>query len=154
MSLFSSAKSFGPVPSRRLGMSMGINNIPAKACTYACIYCQVGRTMLLTRNRCEFYEPEKIYQAVQKKVAKALESGIKTDYLTFVPDGEPTLDVNLGKTIDLLKPLGIPIAVITNSSLMWRTDVRRELAKADWVSLKMDAFEDGIWRRIIRREVF
>ena len=154
MSLFSSSKAFGPVPSRRLGMSMGINNIPAKACTYACIYCQVGRTMLMTRNRREFYEPEKIYQAVQKKVVKALESGIKADYLTFVPDGEPTLDIHLGKTIDLLKPLGIPIAVITNSSLMWRTDVRDALARADWVSLKVDAFEDRTWRRINRPEAY
>jgi wyosine [tRNA(Phe)-imidazoG37] synthetase (radical SAM superfamily) len=154
MALFDSSKAFGPVPSRRLGMSMGINNIPAKVCTYACIYCQLGRTTMMTKNRSEFYDPQKIYRAVQKKVAKALESGVQTDYLTFVPDGEPTLDINLGKAIDLLKLLGIPIGVISNSSLMWRTDVREELARADWVSLKVDAFEDRTWRRINRPEVY
>lgn len=152
--LFDSSKTFGPVPSRRLGMSLGINNIPAKVCTYACIYCQVGRTTMMTKNRGEFYDPENIYKAVRIKVAKALESGVQTDYLTFVPDGEPTLDINLGKTIDLLKPLGIPIGVITNSSLMWRTDVREELVRADWVSLKVDAVEDRTWRKINRPEAF
>jgi len=154
MSIFSSSTAFGPVPSRRLGMSMGINNIPSKICSYACIYCQVGQTTLLQKNRCEFFKPEKILRDVQKRLAKTTKSGVKTDYLAFVPDGEPTLDINLGKTIDLLKPLGIPIAVITNSSLMWRTDVREELARADWVSLKIDAFDDRTWRRINRPEVF
>jgi len=154
MSLFRSSTTFGPVPSRRLGMSMGINNIPAKVCTYACIYCQLGSTTMLTKDRGEFYEPEKMYRAAQKQVAKALESGVKTDYLTFVPDGEPTLDIHLGKTIDLLKQLRIPIAVITNSSLIWRMDVREELAKADWVSVKIDAIDNRTWRRINRPEVF
>jgi len=154
MALFDSSKVFGPVPSRRLGMSLGINNIPAKVCTYACIYCQVGRTTMMTQNRDEFYDPQKIVKTVQKKVAKALESGIQTDYLTFVPDGEPTLDINLGKAIDLLKPLGIPIGVISNSSLIWREDVREDLAKADWVSLKIDAMEVKTWRKINRPEAF
>ena len=154
MALFDTFKAYGPVPSRRLGMSLGINNIPAKVCTYACIYCQVGRTTLMTKNRDEFYDPQKIVKAVQKKLAKALESGVQADYLTFVPDGEPTLDINLGKAIDLLKPLGIPIGVISNSSLMWRGDVREELAKADWVSLKVDAMEDRTWRKINRPEAY
>jgi len=154
MALFDSSKVFGPVPSRRLGMSLGINNIPAKVCTYACIYCQVGRTTMMTQNRDEFYDPQKIVKTVQKKVAKALESGIQTDYLTFVPDGEPTLDINLGKAIDLLKLLGIPIGVISNSSLIWREDVREDLAKADWVSLKIDAMDVKTWRKINRPEAF
>ena len=154
MSLFRSSTTFGPVPSRRLGMSMGINNIPAKVCSYTCIYCQVGSTTMLTKNRDDFYDPEKVYRAVQKQVGKALALGVKTDYLTFVPDGEPTLELHLGKTIDLLKQLCIPIAVITNSSLIWRMDVREELAKADWVSLKIDAIDDRIWRRINRPEAY
>jgi len=154
MALFDPSMVFGPVPSRRLGMSLGINNIPAKVCTYACIYCQVGPTTMMTRNRDEFYNPQKVAKAAQKKVAKALESGVQTDYLTFVPDGEPTLDINLGKTIDLLKPLGIPIGVISNSSLMWREDVREALAKADWVSLKVDAMEARTWRKINRPEAY
>ena len=154
MGLFDSSKVFGPVPSRRLGMSLGINNIPVKGCTYACIYCQVGPTTMMTKNRDEFYDPHKIVKAVRKKVAKALESGVQTDYLTFVPDGEPTLDINLGKTIELLKPLGIPIGVISNSSLVWREDVREELARADWVSLKVDAMEARTWRKINRPEAY
>lgn len=76
--------------------------------------------------------------------------GETIDYLTFVPDGEPTLDVNLGKEIRLLRPLGIPIALISNGSLIWQKEVRQGLMKADWVSLKMDAVAEAVWRRIDR----
>jgi wyosine [tRNA(Phe)-imidazoG37] synthetase (radical SAM superfamily) len=141
---------FGPVPSRRLGRSLGINNIPPKICTYACAYCQLGRTIKMQTERQPFYEPKKILQDIRDKVEKASQAGEPIDYLTFVPDGEPTLDINLGREIALLKQLGIKIAVITNSSLMWHEEVREALAKADWVSLKMDAVREGIWRRIDR----
>ena len=141
---------FGPVPSRRLGRSLGINNIPPKNCTYSCVYCQLGRTKEMQVKRRAFYEPKEILHAVQEKVGKARESGESIDYLTFVPDGEPTLDVNLGPEIELLKPLGIRIAVITNGSLIWHEGVRAELAKADWVSLKVDAASEHIWRRVDR----
>jgi len=97
-----------------------------------------------------FYEPKEIVRAVQDKVAKARESGECIDYLTFVADGEPTLDVNLGREIELLQPLGIRTAVITNSSLVWHEELREELAKADWVSLKIDAASEDIWRRLNR----
>ncbi len=141
---------FGPVPSRRLGHSLGINNIPPKICTYSCVYCQLGRTIKMRAEPCMFYNPEKILQDVQDKVKKVKETGGPIDYLTFVPDGEPTLDINLGHEIDLLKSLGIKIAVITNSSLIWREDVREALMKADWVSLKIDAAQEELWRRINR----
>jgi wyosine [tRNA(Phe)-imidazoG37] synthetase (radical SAM superfamily) len=141
---------FGPVPSRRLGRSLGVNNIPPKTCTYSCVYCQLGRTVKMQVERSAFYEPEEILRDVQKKVERAKEVGESIDYLTFVPDGEPTLDVNLGREIDLLRPLGIKIAVITNSSLIWREDVRESLMKADWVSLKMDSVREEVWRRINR----
>jgi wyosine [tRNA(Phe)-imidazoG37] synthetase (radical SAM superfamily) len=141
---------FGPVPSRRLGRSVGINNIPPKVCTYSCVYCQLGRTIKMQVERQLFYEPEEILQDVQGKVEKAKGAGEPIDYLTFVPDGEPTLDVNLAREIDLLKPLGIKIAIITNSSLIWREDVREALMKVDWVSLKMDSAREGVWRRINR----
>jgi len=88
---------FGPVPSRRLGRSLGINNIPPKICTYACTYCQVGRTLKMQVERQAFYEPEEILKAVQDKVQNARDLGETIDYLTFVPDGEPTLDINLGQ---------------------------------------------------------
>ncbi len=141
---------FGPVPSRRLGRSLGINNIPPKVCTYSCVYCQVGRTTKMQVERRVFYEPEEILRDVQDKVKRAKEVGEPIDYLTFVSDGEPTLDVNLGREIELLKPLGIKTAVITNSSLIWRKDVRKDLMKADWVSLKMDSVRKEVWRRINR----
>ena len=143
---------FGPVPSRRLGQSLGINNIPPKICSYSCIYCQLGRTNNMQINREKFYKPEEIMHAVANKVKKAKEREESIDYLTFVPDGEPTLDINLGKEIGLLKSLslGIKIAVITNSSLIWKEDVRDDLHKADWVSLKIDAVNQDIWRRIDR----
>ena len=142
--------SFGPVPSRRLGKSLGINNIPAKVCTYSCVYCQVGRTTAMPLDRRLFYPPEEIFRDVQGRLAKAKEASETVDYLTFVPDGEPTLDINLGKAIMLLKSLDVPVGVITNGSLLWRDDVREALGKADWVSLKIDAVQEGIWRQINR----
>lgn len=143
---------FGPVPSRRLGQSLGINNIPPKTCTYSCIYCQLGRTNNIQIKREKFYKREEIMQAVENKVKKAKEKKEHIDYLTFVPDGEPTLDINLGKEIDLLKSssLGIKIAVITNSSLIWKADVGDDLYKADWVSLKIDAISQKKWSKINR----
>ena len=141
---------FGPVPSRRLGRSLGINNIPPKICTYSCIYCQLGRTIKMQVERRTFYEPEAILRDVQDKIEKARKMGETIDYLTFVPDGEPTLDINLKREIKLLKPLGIKIAVITNSSLVWREDVRESLMEADWVSLKVDSTREEVWRRVNR----
>jgi len=141
---------FGPVPSRRLGRSLGINNIPPKICSYSCIYCQLGPTINMAIDRQPFYPPEEILRAVREKLEETVKAGEKVDYLTFVPDGEPTLDINLERAIDLLKPLGIPIAVITNTSLLWRQEVRKTLMKADWISLKIDSVEEKIWRKIDR----
>lgn len=141
---------FGPIPSRRLGASLGINHVHAKTCSYACVYCQVGATTALIDERRSFFTPEEIYQAVVAKLKQVYQSGQKVEYLSFVPDGEPTLDINLGKMIEMLRPLGIPVAVISNASLIWRADVRADLAKADWVSLKFDALEEEAWRRVNR----
>lgn len=141
---------FGPVPSRRLGRSLGLDTIPAKACSYSCAYCQLGRTCSIQTARRRFCRPETIAVEVERAVRRLTERGERVDYLTFVADGEPTLDLNLGREIELLRPLGIKIAVITNSSLIWRSDVRAELALADWVSLKVDAVDGDAWRRINR----
>lgn len=141
---------FGPVPSRRLGHSMGINNIPPKNCTYSCIYCQLGRTKGMQIDRKQFYKVDEIVDNVKELVEKARKKNEPIDYLTFVPDGEPTLDINLGLEIDRLKGLGIKIAVISNASLIWNEDVRNELYKADWVSLKVDAVSEKIWHNIDR----
>lgn len=141
---------FGPVPSRRLGKSMGINNIPPKTCSYSCVYCQLGKTNKLVVKRKAFYKPEDIFKEVKKKIEMTTLKNEKVDYLTFVPDGEPTLDVNIGKEILLLKRLNIPVAVMTNASLLWRDDVRKDLLEADLISLKIDSLSLDLWRRINR----
>lgn len=141
---------FGPVPSRRLGRSLGVNHILPKVCTYSCVYCQVGRTTRMRTERSAFYQPEQILAEVQAHVARARAAGEPIDYLAFVPDGEPTLDINLGRMVALLKPLGIPIAVISNATLLWQEAVQADLQQADWVSLKVDAVQEAIWRRVDR----
>ncbi len=141
---------FGPVPSRRLGKSLGINNIPDKVCSYACVYCQIGKTLRMEVKRRPFYPPELIFEEVKRKVEKAEERGERIDYLTFVPDGEPTLDANLGEEIEMLKSFNIPLAILTNSSLIWREDVRNDLLKLDFVSLKLDAVTEALWRKVDR----
>jgi wyosine [tRNA(Phe)-imidazoG37] synthetase (radical SAM superfamily) len=142
--------SFGPVPSRRLGKSLGINNIPStKVCTYSCVYCQVGITSNYSTALQEFYAPKEIFSDVRKHL-ESLQENDRPDYLTFVSNGEPTLDINLGKTIGLLKMLGFPVAVITNASLLKQKEVRKNLNNADWVSVKVDANDEEVWKTINR----
>jgi wyosine [tRNA(Phe)-imidazoG37] synthetase (radical SAM superfamily) len=141
---------YGPVPSRRLGQSVGINNIPPKICTYSCVYCQLGRTLNMQVQRKAFYKPEEVVEAVKRRIRKAEENRESIDYLTFVPDGEPTLDENLGKMIELLRKTDRKIAVISNASLIWREDVRKDLSLAHWVSLKIDAVDQDIWHAVNR----
>jgi wyosine [tRNA(Phe)-imidazoG37] synthetase (radical SAM superfamily) len=138
-------RAFGPVPSRRLGQSLGINNIPPKVCTYSCIYCQIGKTQRLNCERMVFFEPDDLAPEVIEKVHELRKRDTRIDYLSFVPDGEPTLDINLGEHIERLKPLNIKIAVITNTSLITREDVRADLQEADLVSLKVDAVSRQAW---------
>ena len=145
---------FGPVPSRRLGRSLGINNIPPKACSYSCIYCQVGPTKITEIVPRTFYTPEQILLEVEKHLSQVQKKGEQVDYLTFVPDGEPSLDINLSETIELLQPLNIPIAIISNASLIWREEIRETLAKADWVSFKVDAIDETLWRQVNRPHPF
>ncbi|RLF19159.1 MAG: radical SAM protein, partial [Thermoprotei archaeon] len=144
----SSSLVFGPVKSRRLGSSLGVNNIPYKFCTYSCVYCQLGATRSLTTQRRSFYKPEEIVRQVEEFLRKAQ---VKVDYVSFVPDGEPTLDVNLKIEIEMLKErVGKPIAVLTNSSLLWMEDVRSSLYEADFVSIKVDSVSEDVWRRVNR----
>jgi wyosine [tRNA(Phe)-imidazoG37] synthetase (radical SAM superfamily) len=141
---------FGPVPSRRLGRSLGINHIPPKVCTYSCVYCQVGRTTRLRTRRQGFRDPADVVRAVATRLEAVRRAGERVDHLTFVPDGEPTLDRGLGAMIRALRPLGVPIAVVTNGSLLDREDVREELADADWVSIKVDTVDSERWRQVNR----
>jgi len=146
----SSLTIFGPVPSRRLGQSLGIGNVPPKTCSYSCVYCQVGPTPAWEIEPREIWARAEIVAAGSRHVDKMREHGEPVCSLTFVPDGEPTLDRNLGQEIDELRSLGIPIAVISNGSLVWRAEVRAALGKADWVSLKVDTVDETTWRKINR----
>lgn len=141
---------FGPVPSRRLGSSLGINHIPPKHCPYSCVYCQVGRTTKLEITRQEFYPLSQVLDEVGTKIAEIMKAGGTIDFLSLVPDGEPTLDLHLSRLIEGLKPFGIPIAVISNASLIDSGEVQDALMQADWISLKVDAVTDTAWRRINR----
>lgn len=141
---------FGPIPSRRLGKSLGINNIPdRKICSYSCIYCQVGAKQKLSRTREPFYEPWVIRCDVEKFLEKLVEN-TKPDFLTFVANGEPTLDIKLGKAIKMLKTFNIPVAVLTNASLLSEKRVQDDLMYADWVSVKVDTAEQDVWKTINR----
>jgi wyosine [tRNA(Phe)-imidazoG37] synthetase (radical SAM superfamily) len=141
---------FGPVPSRRLGRSLGVNNVPFKTCSYSCIYCQLGRTEKTIAKRRLFYDPEDLVSAVSERIEAARKTGERIDYATFVPDGEPTLDVNIGKEISLIRQTGVPVAVITNASLLWLDSVRQDLLNADLICFKLDAVSEEAWRRINR----
>lgn len=139
---------FGPVISRRLGRSLGINNIPYKTCTYSCIYCQLGRTKNLSIERRTFYNPEEVVSEVSEFVNRV---GEGVDYVTFVPDGEPLLDIHIGREIvDIKKSVSRPVAVLTNASLLFREDAREDLLDADLVSVKVDAITEGAWKKVNR----
>ena len=141
---------FGPILSRRFGRSLGVNNIPSKHCTYSCVYCQVGPTPKTETVRMEFYDPAAVAAAVERKLSECTALRQPVDVISFVPDGEPTLDVNLGEEISRVKRLGLPVAVITNGSLLSLPDVRADLAAADIVSIEIDSVDEHVWRRLDR----
>jgi wyosine [tRNA(Phe)-imidazoG37] synthetase (radical SAM superfamily) len=142
---------YGPVSSRRLGCSLGLNNIPYKYCSYSCIYCQVGVTTKMQVEPAVFYQPEALLQETKARIGKVGSDDCTINYVSFVPDGEPTLDQNLGTLIAMLKrELRYPVAVVTNGSLLWRREVAEAVALADWVSVKVDSVVESVWRRINR----
>lgn len=137
---------YGPVPSRRLGRSLGVSPIPAKTCTYACVYCQLGRTTDLITTRQSFYKKEDILDEI---LARGKDSTF--DYVTFVGDGEPTLSRDLGWLIEETKRnLQCRTAVITNGSLLFRDDVRSDLKHADVVMPTLDAGNEKTLRAVNR----
>lgn len=135
---------FGPIVSRRFGRSLGVNHLPSKHCTYSCVYCQLGPTLRTSIERRAFYSTEEVANAVEQRAR-----GRQFDVISFVPEGEPTLDVHLGAHIRAVKHLG-KIVVITNGSLLFDPGVRRDLAEADLVSIEVDAIDDLTWKRIDR----
>jgi len=130
---------FGPVPSRRLGRSLGVDIIPLKRCSFNCIYCQLGPTTELTSERVPYGSKEEFVQ----ELVHWLENGGTANYITFAGSGEPTLNPLLGSMIEAAKKLtSIPIAVLTNGGLFWREDVRRDIIAADFVQPTLvSAFE-------------
>lgn len=138
---------FGPVPSRRLGHSLGVSPIIKKACNYSCIYCQLGRTDKMTNTRKEFFPVKDILNEFREY----LKDEQKFDVVSIVGEGEPTLYSKLGELIRGLKSLtDKPVAVITNSALMGDPDVRAELMEADIVLPSLDSFDERSWHKIDR----
>jgi wyosine [tRNA(Phe)-imidazoG37] synthetase (radical SAM superfamily) len=138
---------FGPVPSRRLGFSLGVDIIPYKYCNFDCIYCQIGKTTLKKAKRKELFGIDETLQ----EIIRAAQSADLIDYVTFSGSGEPTLNKNLGAIIkEVKRHIDIPIAVITNSSLLSVEDVRSDLMNADVILPSLDAGSDETFKRINR----
>ncbi|HUV64949.1 MAG TPA: radical SAM protein [Sedimentisphaerales bacterium] len=136
---------YGPVPSRRLGRSLGVDIVPFKVCSLDCIYCQLGRTLEKTVERRD-YAP---IESVLAELKQALAEHIEVDYISIAGSGEPTLHARLGELIDGMKEVtDIPIAIITNGTLLYRPDVRTDCAKADVVIPSLDAADEETFRRI------
>lgn len=148
---------FGPVPSRRLGQSLGIDTLPLKTCNWNCVYCQLGRTIPLTNERREYFPRKEILAEVEQALASHKTSRI--DWITFVGSGEPTLHSGLGWLIQKIQGLidtsagsmhRLPVAVITNGALLYLPEVREELAWADAVLPTLDAGNARLYHKINR----
>ena len=138
---------YGPVPSRRLGFSLGVDIIPFKTCTLDCTYCQLGSTRKTVCRRGSWFPPGEILAQVKE----AVESGQKIDVITFSGSGEPTLNRDIGRIIRAIKKMTrIPVVVLTNGTLLTRKEVRRDLAAADIVVPSLDAVPGNLFRRVNR----
>jgi wyosine [tRNA(Phe)-imidazoG37] synthetase (radical SAM superfamily) len=139
---------YGPVPSRRLGLSLGVDIIPSKYCTYSCIYCQLKRTDHLTVERRSFYPVDDILSEIRRRIT---ETDVRPDRITFSGSGEPTLNSDIGRIITEIKSLtDIPVVVITNGSLLWMPDVRNDLLNADFVVPSLDCARPESFRKVNR----
>ena len=138
---------YGPVPSRRLGYSLGVDILPFKTCSFDCIYCQLGRTPRRALRRAKYFAS----QGILAQVKKALASGRKIDHITFSGSGEPTLNRDIGTLIREIKRMtDIPVAVLTNSSMLFRKSVRQALLAADLVVSSLDAAAAAAFRKVNR----
>jgi wyosine [tRNA(Phe)-imidazoG37] synthetase (radical SAM superfamily) len=140
---------YGPVPSRRLGQSLGIDTIPLKTCNWNCVYCQLGRSLPLTNERREYFPREEILSEVQESLTSHKPGEI--DWVTFVGSGEPTLHANIGWLIRKVKDItDLPVGVITNGALLYLPEVRKDLIAADAVLPSLDAGTANLYRQINR----
>lgn len=138
---------YGPVPSRRLGLSLGISPIPKKTCNYSCIYCQLGRTDKMTNTRQLFFPVKDIISELDDFLKKE----VNFDVISIVGEGEPTLYKDLGILISEIKlRTQKPVAIITNGALLYDSELRSELYKADIVLPTLDAYDEEIFRKINR----
>lgn len=136
---------FGPVASRRLGRSLGVDLVPFKTCTYDCIYCQLGRTTCQTVQRRAWVPVEAVLEQLKRKLAS------RPDYITLSGSGEPTLHAGLGELIERIRRLTqTPVAVLTNGSLLWQPQVRAEVALADVVLPSLDAGDESLFQAVNR----
>ncbi len=138
---------YGPVPSRRLGRSLGVDLVPFKTCSYDCIYCQLGRTTNRTTDLREYVPVD----GVLDEVVERLRAEPSPEFIGLAGSGEPTLHARIGDIIAGIKALtSIPVAVLTNGSLLWRSDVRASLAEADLVMPSLDAGAQSSFERVNR----
>ncbi|MEN8249269.1 MAG: radical SAM protein, partial [Bacteroidota bacterium] len=144
---------FGPVPSRRLGMSLGVDLVPQKVCSLNCVYCDVGRTTKLTTDRKEYIKISK----VKEELIHYFNNNPDPDYITFSGSGEPTLNVRIGEILQFIKQYkpDIPVAVLTNGTMLFEKDVRDAIKDASVVLPSLDAATEDVFRKINRpsREV-
>ena len=139
---------FGPVPSRRLGMSLGIDLIPKKVCSLNCVYCEVGKTTNLTTDRLEYVK----YDSVIAELEQFMNNNPKIDYFTFSGSGEPTLNSSIGDVLKFIKVKypKIKTAILTNGTLLYHKDLRKELLAADVILPSLDAASKNVFRKINR----
>ena len=139
---------FGPVPSRRLGMSLGIDLVPKKVCSLDCVYCEVGKTTQLTLERKEYLKAGKI----KEELTHYFNNNPDSDFLTFSGSGEPTLNISIGDILQFVKQIRphIPVAVLTNGTLLFDQTVRNALKEADVVLPSLDAATEDAFRKINR----
>jgi wyosine [tRNA(Phe)-imidazoG37] synthetase (radical SAM superfamily) len=139
---------FGPVPSRRLGLSLGVDLIPAKTCPFDCIYCEVGSTTVKTQKRREYISTAAIRQELEEYFCG---SGPVPDYVTLAGSGEPTLHCGLGEIIAHLKKItAVPVAVLTNGALLYDPGVRQEICQADVILPSLDTVSPELFQTINR----
>jgi len=138
---------FGPVPSRRLGLSLGVDIVPSKVCTLSCIYCQLGKTTTQTIERKEYIAVEPVIAELKSRLA----AQPRADFITLSGSGEPTLNVRLGEFIARIKSItDIPVAVLTNGTLFFDRSVRADCCLADVVLPSLDAADQATFRKINR----
>ncbi len=139
---------FGPVPSRRLGMSLGVDLVPKKVCSLDCVYCEVGKTTKLSLERKEYIKFDK----VKEELTHYFKNNPDPDYITFSGSGEPTLNVFIGEILEFIKENkpNIPVAVLTNGTLLYDKKVREAILKADVVLPSLDAATEAVFKKINR----